>query len=305
MKPEEDIASKAATNGSPESRPKPKGNPVAAQAIASRYTKRKQMQSQKVGDKVIIGKSLNGLDPEYRDKILQLGQEYSAITGKPLKINSAYRTPEQQAKLRKDFEKGIGNPAAKWSIHSTGHAVDIPSKQTGLMRSHGLDSKYGLSFPIGKEPWHVENTSIQGKKRRQLKAGLRNKQNGPMLHSGGMVTKSGWVKLAKGEVVTPMDTDVVDRVENAILGGKDIAKQGATMSTLQTRMLIKENQKAQKMATAELTKSNASSNNAIVNNISNIMSSSNQSVSQGGGGGNQQSMIFDPLAMQILEGDLS
>ena len=93
------------------------------------------------GHKNVIGKSLDGLEPGYKARILAMGQEYSALTGKPMQINSAFRNPEKQAKLRKAFEEGRGNSAAKWSIHSTGHAVDIPSKQTSVIRSKGLDSK--------------------------------------------------------------------------------------------------------------------------------------------------------------------
>jgi len=239
----------------------------------------------------ITGKTLDGLEPNFKARVLAAGKEYSAITGKPMKINSAYRSPEKQAELRKAFEQGRGNPAAKWSIHSSGYAVDIPSAQTRVMRQKGIDQKYGLSFPIGREPWHVEDSTIQGNRRRQLKSQVRD----------------GSIKRYANEIGDPQSDVVSEIMQDIIFGGKDIAKRGASMNSLQTRMLIQENQKAHKLSMDNLAKSNLENSQAVVTNVNNIMSSNMQSVNNNnqGGNGGPANTAFDPLARQILQGDIS
>lgn len=101
--------------------------------------------------------------------------------GITLKINSAFRTNEEQAKLRADWEAGVGNPANKpgFSDHQSGFAVDIrlredPNVLKWLDENGG---KFGFDRPkrgqvvngreVSKEPWHweyvPERERLQGK----------------------------------------------------------------------------------------------------------------------------------------------
>ncbi len=109
--------------------------------------------------------SLTGLNPAFTDALTAM------FTGAPpeiqaaLRISSAYRSPELQAKLYEDAVAKYGSPEAarKWvappgrSQHNHGMAVDLrylnPTAQEWV---HANADNYGLTFPMSHEPWHVE-----------------------------------------------------------------------------------------------------------------------------------------------------
>lgn len=93
-----------------------------------------------------------------------------------LKIFSGYRSPERQAQLYAAALQKYGSPEAarKWvappgkSEHNKGFAADLafdgagttaklsPAGQAAMQWAHANASKFGLVFPLGNEPWHVE-----------------------------------------------------------------------------------------------------------------------------------------------------
>lgn len=88
-----------------------------------------------------------------------------------INITSAYRSPETQERLWKDAlaKYGSESEARKWvappgrSQHNHGNAVDLkylsPAAQAW---AHENASRYGLAFPLGNEPWHLELGTARG-----------------------------------------------------------------------------------------------------------------------------------------------
>ncbi|MFM1846643.1 MAG: hypothetical protein RL417_117 [Pseudomonadota bacterium] len=97
----------------------------------------------------------------------------AAKDGITLKINSAFRTNEEQAKLRADWEAGVGNPANRpgYSDHQSGFAVDIRLREDprvlGWLDKNG--ERFGFDRPkrgqiengrkVSNEPWHWEHVA--------------------------------------------------------------------------------------------------------------------------------------------------
>ena len=102
---------------------------------------------------------ISGLNPSMNKNLLGMATEYNELTGKTIGLNSAYRSYEYQAELR----KRLGSKAAKpgYSTHEFGLAVDMNQSTANELESLGLMRKYGFTRPVGGEPWHVEPAGIQ------------------------------------------------------------------------------------------------------------------------------------------------
>ena len=124
----------------------------------------------------------------------------------------------------------------------------------------------------------------------------------PQAATGGFVTKTGLVKVHAGELISPLSDELKDRVENAVTTGSDIAKKDAIKDSLKTKFMLQEQAKYQKEAMNDFAKTNNMSTATIINNVTNSISSSMQSVANSLG--NQDKGHYDPLAQQILQGDL-
>ncbi|WP_037345703.1 M15 family metallopeptidase [Sciscionella sediminilitoris] len=83
--------------------------------------------------------------------------------GIELRVNSGWRTPEHQNRLRRKavFKYGSAREAARWvataetSAHVSGHAVDVgPPHAAAWLSEHGAE--YGLCRIYRNEPWHFE-----------------------------------------------------------------------------------------------------------------------------------------------------
>jgi hypothetical protein len=87
-----------------------------------------------------------------------MAAEYNQQTGKSLQVNSAFRSPQEQA----DVNPGT-NPKALpgRSLHNVGRAVDINSGQVTELASAGLLSKYGFS-PLPGDPPHIQSLDSGG-----------------------------------------------------------------------------------------------------------------------------------------------
>lgn len=82
-----------------------------------------------------------------------------------LSIYSGYRSPKRQSQLYNAAVKKYGSPskARKWvappgkSRHGQGVAADLRFASDAVKKwAHQNAEKYGLSFRLGHEPWHVE-----------------------------------------------------------------------------------------------------------------------------------------------------
>jgi zinc D-Ala-D-Ala carboxypeptidase len=102
------------------------------------------------------------LDPALLSALRQAATD-AAGDGVEIRVNSGWRSPEEQERLFREAvsEYGSEEEAARWvataetSPHVSGDAVDIgPSDATAWLSEHG--AAYGLCQIYGNEPWHYE-----------------------------------------------------------------------------------------------------------------------------------------------------
>lgn len=103
--------------------------------------------------------SLNGVHPAFLKNFYGMVQEYGQLTGKSLSVSSAFRTYEQQVAEFKANPSKAAKPGN--SSHEFGLAIDADKEALAEMDSMGLMRKYGLTRPVGGEPWHIEPSGIQ------------------------------------------------------------------------------------------------------------------------------------------------
>lgn len=109
--------------------------------------------------------SLSGLDPQMQNALAALFSAAPEGVRDGLRINSAYRSPEVQARLYEEALARYGSEAEarRWvappgrSQHNHGRAVDIGYLSPEARAwAHENASAYGLSFPLSNEDWHIE-----------------------------------------------------------------------------------------------------------------------------------------------------
>jgi hypothetical protein len=102
------------------------------------------------------------LDPDLRAALLDAATD-AAGDGVTVRVNSGWRSPEDQERLLRDavIEYGSEQEAARWvatvetSAHVSGDAVDIGELDATLwMEEHG--AVHGLCQIYDNEPWHFE-----------------------------------------------------------------------------------------------------------------------------------------------------
>ena len=110
-------------------------------------------------DKAVTGKDLAGVNGQLAGAVKAAATEFMAISGKPVTVTSAVRTPEEQEKLWADYQAGKAKypvaPPGK-SKHDRGAALDIDSSTADAMDQKGLLAKYGLGRPVPNDPVHIE-----------------------------------------------------------------------------------------------------------------------------------------------------
>jgi hypothetical protein len=93
-------------------------------------------------------------------------QAMIAESGGRITVVSGYRSPERQAQLYGEALRRYGSeqearkrvaPPGK-SNHNKGVAFDLGGD---LQLAHTLAPKYGLAFPMGHEPWHIEPSGVR------------------------------------------------------------------------------------------------------------------------------------------------
>lgn len=87
-------------------------------------------------------------------------------------VNSGFRSVERQQQLWLEALKKYGSPEAarKWvappgnSQHNRGNAADLGYKSDASRQwVHANANQFGLNFPMGHEPWHIEDASARSK----------------------------------------------------------------------------------------------------------------------------------------------
>jgi hypothetical protein len=91
------------------------------------------------------------LQPAVQQQFMQMAQDYNNLTGKKLQVNSAFRSPEEQAAVN----PGTNPKAAPgMSLHQQGRAIDINSDERQYLESSGLLGTYGFK-PLEGDPPHI------------------------------------------------------------------------------------------------------------------------------------------------------
>lgn len=83
------------------------------------------------------------LDPAVQQAMINMAAEYRSLTGSKLTINSAYRSPEEQARVNSG---GRPRAAPGMSKHQHGLAVDINSSEASFLAQMGLLGKHGFKW---------------------------------------------------------------------------------------------------------------------------------------------------------------
>lgn len=109
--------------------------------------------------KAVGSADVNNLNSAFKDKVFGMASEFQKLTGDPLVINSGFRSYEKQAALHKANPAKAAPPGR--SLHEFGLAVDINSQTFNKLEELGLTRKYGITRPVGGEPWHGEPAGIQ------------------------------------------------------------------------------------------------------------------------------------------------
>jgi hypothetical protein len=100
-----------------------------------------------------------GLNPEFGSALDRLRAAMPA--GMNFSINSGFRTHEQQAELYR-LRPDLAAPPG-YSPHERGTAADLQfNSDAARAWAHAHAVEFGLSFPVGREPWHVEPSRARG-----------------------------------------------------------------------------------------------------------------------------------------------
>jgi len=119
------------------------------------------------------GKSLEGMDPRFRDSFTRMLQEAPENIRSGLTINSGVRSTDRQGELYREAVQKYGPKEAGRhvappgrSFHEAGRggfALDLGYASPEVKQYiHERAPQYGLNFPMGHEPWHIEPVGIRG-----------------------------------------------------------------------------------------------------------------------------------------------
>ena len=111
---------------------------------------------------------VKGLNAAFNSQLQRMIKD----SGGRIKVNSGYRSPERQAQLFAAAVKKYGSEKAarKYvappgrSNHNHGLAADLGYTGDGEQWAHANAGRYGLVFPMGHEPWHVEPVGARKKR---------------------------------------------------------------------------------------------------------------------------------------------
>ncbi|WP_448136912.1 D-alanyl-D-alanine carboxypeptidase family protein [Sinorhizobium sp. K101] len=113
---------------------------------------------------------VNGMADAFASKLAKMLASMPDDLKGSVTINSGYRSIERQQQLWLDALKKYGSPEAarKWvappgnSQHNKGNAADLGySSDRARQWMHANASNFGLSFPMGHEPWHIEDAAAR------------------------------------------------------------------------------------------------------------------------------------------------
>jgi len=113
---------------------------------------------------------VNGMADAFAGKLAKMLASMPDDLKGSITINSGYRSIERQQQLWLDALKKYGTPEAarKWvappgnSQHNKGNAADLGYASDAARKwMHANAGSFGLSFPMGHEPWHIEDATAR------------------------------------------------------------------------------------------------------------------------------------------------
>jgi hypothetical protein len=114
--------------------------------------------------------SLTGMESQFSENLAKMFAAAPAEIRASTTINSGYRSIERQQQLWVEALAKYGSPEAarKWvappgnSQHNKGFAADLGFQSDAARQwFHANASQYGLTFPMGHEPWHIEDAGAR------------------------------------------------------------------------------------------------------------------------------------------------
>ena len=155
-----------------------------------------------------------GLDERLLDAMGRAAQEY----GKPITINSGFRSVEDQAKMYQEWWEGGGKdgkatvatpsfgkvttPAKPGeSRHQSGLALDINQDIADELDKRGILAKYGLSRPVAGDPVHIQ---------------LQKMETGGFLEAGKLAIagENGKPEIIQGPATVSSNNDIMGAFAN-------------------------------------------------------------------------------------------
>lgn len=108
---------------------------------------------------LFVGSDMNihsGLDLNVQSNFNKMNDAYFKKTGKYIKINSGFRTYDEQKEMYNNAKdkKYVAKPGT--SYHEKGLALDIDRGIVNELDEMGLLKEYGFHRPLNFEPWHIE-----------------------------------------------------------------------------------------------------------------------------------------------------
>ena len=183
--------------------------------------------------------NLTRVNPQLLKQFYGMVEEYGKLTGKKVGVNDGYRSYEDQVAMKKKYGARAAEPGN--SLHEFGLALDVDSAVLGEMEKMGLMRKYGLTRPVGGEPWHMEPAGIQsdisGYKRNASEASNAIKE-GIGRGGGGLGTVAGAPLYARNRelamklLAAPPGKPIDNKTENESLTAQASDKPAQEKSVL-------------------------------------------------------------------------
>lgn len=180
--------------------------------------------------------AIDGLDASFATNLAAMMEDAPPGVREGLGLTSAYRSPERQAELWAEALRKYGSPEAarKWvappgnSYHNKGQAVDLAWNGGAFVNApkevrdwvHANASKYGMYFPMGHEPWHIEPMGTRGGE------GTVAPRNGSVAPRA-MMPGAGDIEAKLAGIPDPQVRDLVRRRLNAQMEAQNKAASAA------------------------------------------------------------------------------
>ena len=160
------------------------------------------------------------LQADFNDKLQEL---MKAVPG--VSVFSGGRSVEHQERLWKDAVKKYGSAekARKnvappgGSEHNYGSAADLKFSTTAAReQAHKLASQYGLNFPMGHEPWHIEPVDARSKPNDKAQLVRENTDPTKISSKGSAVTgayEGAPTSIPVPKQVTNSVTSIIDNLD--------------------------------------------------------------------------------------------